>query len=135
MAFIVWDEQHSVRVRELDEEHRGMIALVNELNDAMKMRKGREELARILSELIGKTQAHFATEEQLMLDHAFAGYPEHKAEHDRLLQEIAVLEKRFSEGELLLSFAIMLYLKGWALAHIASCDKALGAYLNSQAIN
>lgn len=134
MVFIVWDEQHSVRVRQIDDEHKGMIALVNELNEAMKLRKGREELTRILAELIAQTQAHFATEERLMIDHAYPGYPTHKAEHERLLQEVSTLEKRFSEGDLLLSFAIILYLKGWALAHISSCDKALGAYLNSKAV-
>ncbi|MFZ0256752.1 MAG: bacteriohemerythrin [Gammaproteobacteria bacterium] len=134
MAFIVWDEQHSVRVRQIDDEHKGMITLVNELNEAMKQRKGREEIARILSKLIAYTRAHFAAEERLMMDHDYAGYPRHKAEHERLLQEILVLEKRFSEGDLLLSFGIMLYLKGWAMIHISSCDKALGAYLNDKSV-
>nr|MBS0021810.1 hemerythrin family protein [Gammaproteobacteria bacterium] len=134
MAFIVWDEQHSVRVRQIDDEHKGMITLLNELNDAMKQRKGREEIARILSKLIVYTKAHFAAEERLMRDHDYAGYLRHKAEHERLLHEISVLEKRFSEGDLLLSFGIMLYLKGWALIHITSCDRALGIYLNSRAV-
>ncbi|MGC1953648.1 MAG: bacteriohemerythrin [Gammaproteobacteria bacterium] len=134
MAFIVWDEQHSVRVRQIDDEHKGMITLLNGLNDAMKQRKGREEIARILSKLIVYTKAHFAAEERLMRDHDYAGYPRHKAEHERLLHEISVLEERFSEGDLLLSFGIMLYLKGWALVHITSCDRALGIYLNSRAV-
>lgn len=134
MALIVWDQQYNVHVRRIDDEHQGMVALVNELNEAMKWRKGKDEIARILSELIARTQVHFATEEQLMKDHDYAGYPEHKAEHERLLQEISALERRYAEGDLLLSFAIMLYLKGWALAHVSSCDKALGAYLNSKAV-
>jgi hemerythrin len=134
MTLIVWDEQHSVQVGQIDDDHKGMIALVNELNDAMKLRKGRDEIARILSELISVTRTHFAAEERLMRDHDYAGYPRHKAEHERLLQEISALEERFAGGDLLLSFAIMLCLKGWALEHISSCDKALGAYLNSKAV-
>ncbi len=134
MALIVWDERHSVRVRQIDDEHQGMIAQVNALSDAMKLRKGKDEIERILSELIVLTQVHFASEERLMKDHNYPDYPRHKAEHERLVQEISALEKRFAEGDLLLSFAIMLYLKGWAMAHISSCDKALGAYLNSKAV-
>lgn len=134
MAFIVWDEQHSVRVRQIDDDHKGMIALVNELHDAMKLRKGGDEIARILAALIARTRDHFASEERLMINHDYGGYPRHKAEHERLLQEISVLEKRFAEGDLLLSFGIMLYLKGWALGHVLSYDKAFGAYLNSKSI-
>lgn len=134
MTFIVWDEEHRVRVGQIDDDHQEMIALVNELNDAMKLRKGRNEITRVLSRLIACTRTHFAGEERLMMEHDYAGYPRHKAEHERLLQEISELERRFIEGDLLLSFAIMLDLKRWAIAHISSWDKALGAYLNSRAV-
>jgi len=40
------------------------------------------------------------------------------------------LARRFDNGDLLLSFAVMVDLRAWALVHIEKFDIALGAFLN-----
>ena len=62
-------------------------------------------------------------------------YPEYAADrsgHNRLLQHLLDLTERYKNGELLLSFAIVLELRGWAMVHIEKSDKPLGTYLNNQ---
>jgi hemerythrin len=44
MALIDWDASYSVQVDEIDQQHQKLIAMINELNEAMKQRKGKELL-------------------------------------------------------------------------------------------
>jgi hemerythrin len=83
-----------------------------------------------MAALIEHTRTHFDYEEQLMLEHHYPGYPRHKHEHDRLIQHILALAEQYRRGDLLLSFAVMVDLKGWALVHIERFDLALGVFLN-----
>ena len=46
-------------------------------------------VADSLDHLIDHTKVHFAEEEQCMLRHGFPPYPVHRAEHERVLAEMA----------------------------------------------
>ena len=134
MALISWDDTISVNVAEIDAQHRNVVEVVNHLHQAMKLKMGRDTIAQILAQLIAETRTHFGDEERLMSTY---GYPQadldrHKSDHERLLQEIEDLERRFSDGDLLMSFSIMMDVRAWAMKHIVTADKALGAFLNSQ---
>ena len=39
MAFITWDDKFSVDIKEVDEQHKGLISIVNELHEAMELRE------------------------------------------------------------------------------------------------
>jgi hypothetical protein len=42
------------------------------------------------------------------------------------------LTARYKQGEILLSFAVVLELRGWALVHIEKSDKLLGTFLKNR---
>lgn len=134
MPLITWDAKDEVNVQQIDDQHRTLVALVNELHQAMRLRSNRETLRKILSRLIDFTRAHFAAEERLMLEHLYPQYENHRSQHSALLDHIAELEKQVQEGDILLSFAIALDLKGWAINHITFADKPLGEFLNSRGV-
>ena len=48
------------------------------------------------------------------------------------MQHLVDLAERYKNSELLLSFAIVLELKGWAVVHIEKSDKPLGTFLNNR---
>lgn len=134
MVTIAWDDRSNVNVHEIDAQHRQLVSLINQLNEAMLLRQGRAALTEILARLIDETRAHFAAEETLMIAHAYPDYEGHRQQHEKLLKQIVALHKEFEAGDILLSFAIMLDLKAWALRHISSSDKRLGLYLNDKDI-
>ena len=134
MPLITWEAKDEVNVRRIDDQHRALVALVNELHQAMRLRGNREALREILTRLIDFTRAHFAAEERLMLEHVYPEYENHRSQHRALLDHIAELDKQFQEGDILLSFAIALDLKGWAINHITFADKPLGKFLNSRGV-
>jgi hemerythrin-like metal-binding protein len=90
----------------------------------------RDVLDELIAALIDHTQNHFLYEEQLMLQRGYPGYARHKDQHDQLIEHILALAEQYRNGDLLLSFAVMVDLKGWALVHIEKFDVALGAFLN-----
>ncbi len=135
MGLLRLENDQRVNVLEIDAQHETLIDLINQLHKAMTQCSERGILDGLISALIEHTQTHFLYEEQLMLEQGYPGYPRHKHEHDRLIEHILGLAEQYRKGELLLSFAVMVDLKGWALVHIEKFDLALGAFLNrAQAI-
>lgn len=130
MALISLRNDQKVNVPDIDAEHETLVELINRLHTAMADGREPAELGAIIALLIAHTRSHFDHEERLMAEHAFPGLSKHKQEHDRLLAHIEQLAMRFADGDLLLSFAVMIDLKGWALVHIEKYDIALGAFLN-----
>ena len=63
MPLFVWNDSYSVKVAELDNQHKKLIGLINQLYDAMKEGKGKDVLEVIFTELIEYTKNHFSAEE------------------------------------------------------------------------
>jgi len=127
MAAFSWTDDLATGNLMIDDDHKHLIRLVNKLNDAMSSGKGNTVLAAILNELIAYTASHFGREEKLMQQIRYAGYAEHKAQHDALVGEVVALKQRFESGALTLSSKVYLFLTEWLNKHIKASDKLLGA--------
>jgi hemerythrin len=130
MALMEWNDRLSVGVREFDDEHRHLVAMLNELSDAMQAGHGNEALGTILDELIEYTATHFAHEEADMDRYGYPHAEEHKRIHQELVAEVLEIKGKFDEGaSATLSFEVLSFLKGWLLEHISQTDKKLGQFL------
>ncbi len=105
MSLIEWDEKFSVGVASVDHEHRELIGLVNQTYDRLKRPGGAAAVPDFLGEIYTRISAHFALEENLMRTSRYVHYDEHKADHERLLDEIRDImddyedKARFSEEQ------------------------------------
>ncbi len=134
MPFISWDESMSVGVAEFDNHHQKLVALVNKLFDAMKAGKAKEVLGDILKELMEYTKYHFEAEERLMREYAYPGFVTHRAEHEKLVQEVSTLYQKFQAGDIFLSLDTMNFLKEWLAKHILQSDMAYKPFFNQKGI-
>lgn len=134
MAFFTWEAQYSVNVWEMDEQHKKLIKMLDDLFEAMLTGKGRETLGKVLAGLISYTKIHFAAEEELMKKHGFPEYPSHKKEHDALTQKVLDLDKRFRTSSVSITVETGNFLKDWLTRHILNRDKKYGLYLNAKGI-
>lgn len=130
MALITWASMLSVGVKEIDEQHKKLVELINQLNDAMLAGKGREALGRILGELASYTQYHFSTEERLMTQHKYEESPQHKEQHKALIKQVGDFKAQFESGSAMISVELMNFLRDWLTNHILKTDKKFGAALN-----
>jgi hemerythrin len=118
-----WTEELSVNIREIDDQHKKLIALINKLHDAMKAGQGKEALEGTLQELASYTVYHFQTEEKYMQKFNYPRLPSHKAEHAAFVKKVVDFQKDFAENRLGLTLDLMNFLRDWVNHHIRETDK------------
>jgi hemerythrin-like metal-binding protein len=132
MPLITWNDALSVKVVEIDAQHRRLVELVNQLHEAMSQGKGREVMGQVLAGLLEYTRTHFTSEERIMIAEAYPGYQQQKAAHEALLQQVVDLRTKFLEGEAVMTMEVMKFLKAWLTDHMQGMDARFGVYLNSR---
>lgn len=134
MATLSWDEKYSVQVRELDEQHKKLIGLVQALHGAMREGRGKQELNKIFQNLVSYCASHFADEEHLMKTHGYPAYREHQQVHAKMTNKALGLQKEFQGGKMGITLDTMKFLEDWVAKHILGTDKKYGPFLNSKGV-
>lgn len=129
MSLITWTPSLSVGVAEMDEQHKKLVKMINDLHDAMKAGKGKETLSRILSELASYTRTHFSAEEGHMARFKYADLASHKAAHAELIKKLGDVQKAQNEGQNV-TLDVMKFLNSWLTDHIIGTDKKYAALFN-----
>ncbi|MFA7268752.1 MAG: bacteriohemerythrin [Sterolibacterium sp.] len=127
MALTGWKDRLIVGHSKIDADHRKLVDILDQLEDAVVNHMGLETYGKVLNELIASTWAHFAYEEQLMAMHHYPQTEQHKREHTSLLHEIDVFKTRFDSHAITLSSAQLKVLEEWLTLHFMVADKALAA--------
>jgi len=136
MPLMEWTEEMSVKVKLLDDDHRNLIDMLNELNEGIEANRPRAALESVIEKLSNYTKFHFAREERMFAQTGFAGEAAHKAEHVQLARRVMNLQARFESGQSReLGLETMAFLKKWLTDHIMGSDQKYGSHLNSKGIH
>lgn len=125
MPLIVWDEKFSVGVAAVDHEHRELIGLVNEIYDRLKDPAASVTVPDFLGEIYARIAAHFALEESIMRAKNYAHFAGHKADHERLLDEIRDIMDDYEDGESFDEQRFARRLGEWFTGHFGTHDARL----------
>ncbi len=123
MPMITWSDEYSVEIQEIDEQHKRLIQIINELYDAVATKKKREQLSAIIRELVDYTKVHFAVEETLMRIFHYAEYEGHKQIHDNIVAKVTDFQHKFEAGDDQVGMELLMFLKEWLFDHINKVDK------------
>lgn len=88
MPLVEWRAEFSVGVPAVDHEHRELIDLINAAHAKLGDAGAQQLVADFLGEIHVRISGHFALEEKLMREQSYDEYEDHKADHERLLDEI-----------------------------------------------
>ncbi len=135
MSAFTWNEKYRLNVKDMDEQHRVLIGLVGQLDDAMREGKGKQALGLILGRLIDYTKVHFAAEERLMKASGYPEYHEHKLIHEKMTMRVLDLERQFKDGKAMLTLDVMKFLTDWLQKHILGTDKKYSPFLGTSSMN
>ena len=135
MELMKWDESFSVNVKEIDEQHQKLVAMINALHAAMKEGKGNDVLGGILGRMAEYTVFHFETEEKYFDEFHYEKTDEHKAQHKAFVDKVIGFKKELSEGSLSLSIDVMNFLVDWLKNHIKGADKAYSKCFNEHGLS
>lgn len=129
MALLTWNDRLSVGIREMDQQHKRLVDLINQLYDAMGMGKGDNVKSVVLNDLLTYTRVHFAAEERLMEKHAYPHFARHKQLHDELTEQVLHLNERLETGQMVASVTLANFLRDWLQTHITQEDKKYGQFI------
>ena len=94
---IQWNaEAMTTGIASIDEQHRGLIAKINELHHVHQMGATPDDIRAVLKFLGEFTQKHFQHEEELMEAHKCPLRSENRLAHSRFLREYQELVANFS---------------------------------------
>jgi hemerythrin len=123
MTVFTWSDEYSVQVTEMDDQHKVLFDLINQLHQAMMNGKGNDTLAPVLHGLKEYALSHFTAEEKYMDMIRFSGLAEQKKEHQGFILKVEEYERQLTEGKLGLSINVLTFLRDWLIQHIRVSDK------------
>jgi len=129
MPIIEWDENMSIGVYLIDEQHRELVSLINNISDAVDRGANTTEISRFIRRFYNYTITHFQTEESLM-DHET--YPEYFAQvREHLDCSLKALEfhRMFLENPDFNLKEFLAYIVEWFVHHTTGIDKTLSDHL------
>jgi hemerythrin len=124
-----WDKsKYTTYVDKMDDEHHGLIDLMNQLFQANEKGMPKSQLLRLVDQLGQKTKDHFASEEKYMATLSdYKQFQAHKKIHENLLenyQNHATAFRKSAENKLPMDF--FNFLKVWLAAHMCGVDRKYG---------
>lgn len=134
MALIQWNDSLSVDVASIDKQHQKLVSMINELSDAMKQRKGKDVLGKILNSLISYTETHFKAEEKYFDMYNYPETADHKKEHLAFVQKVMEFKTGFETGKLSVTIELMSFLSDWLKNHIKGTDKKYSKFFNEHGL-
>jgi len=127
---VVWDDIFSLGFEPIDDQHKKLVLMTNELFTACK--EGVMEADRAFLEIAKKTleytETHFADEEDYMRGVNYPRFAEHKKLHENFVASVQKTIDGFEAGNTE-PIDMARFLKKWLLNHIAVTDKQYVPYL------
>ena len=129
--YLEWKPFYSVGDASLDEEHKRLLGIVDDLHTAIQAGNQQDLVQDVLDRLTHYTMTHFDHEEQVMC--RGCGYPRfeaHKVMHDEMRRR--TLELRATPEDIAVR-DLLQFVKNWWVRHIQNQDKAYAPYLDAVA--
>ena len=132
MALMSWNNKYSVGVDELDNQHKKLMEILNELHAATMIGKAKEAAVKILPRLVVVAKEHFAAEERLMESIHFPGLDAHRAKHRDLTAKVAEFAARHEKGDPTVYMEALYFVRDWLHKHMQGEDQEYAAWLKSR---
>jgi hemerythrin-like metal-binding protein len=129
MTLLQWKDTFSVGVAEVDHEHRELIGLINTLHAALGTERDGERVEAFLGEIFADISAHFALEERVMRERRYDALAEHKADHERLLDQLRDMMDEQADGAQLDDALFGGQLEEWFARHFSTHDARFHRHL------
>ena len=129
MIILEWEEKYSVGFPVIDQQHRNMLSIGNQLLLSLQTNQAKQETLQVLEALITESERHFQTEEELMQRSGFGSYVTHKIDHDSLKAQIKILKRECENDRVKAGNHLISIVRNWLLEHVMSYDKGLGRFL------
>jgi len=122
---VVWSDRLSCGIKQIDNQHKGLVALVNDMFNHVTGDEVEEYVYfnKVILEAVKYIKIHFATEEKLMLAAKLPNYAMHKKAHNSFILTVVDNIYDYKAGKKFNLYSFTKFLKDWILSHVALVDK------------
>jgi hemerythrin len=128
MPYLQWTDSLLMGIKTIDDQHRRLVDMVNELHDLATGSGQRCPTPEMVARLKTYAGEHFLVEEGYMQAFAYSGYAAHKKEHEAFCAALQCFEKGCADGRVHPA-ELLEFLKSWLTNHILDVDMKMGQFL------
>ena len=132
MELFKWKSDYEIHFPKVDDQHKGLVGMINELYKAKVAGDTDEAIAQTLGKLLHYVNIHFKDEEAAMKEWHYPGLKEHHQQHEKLEADVQELQKKLLTGRGVATFELLNFLSEWLKVHIIESDKEFGLFVEDQ---
>jgi hemerythrin len=126
MVLVEWRDDFRTGIDAVDFEHHELISLINAAHAELESGTSRRDFEGFLGEIYARISSHFALEERIMQANGYDQFVDHKADHERLLDDIRdIMDEYDAGGYEGLSRELGNRLQAWFVEHFKTKDARL----------
>lgn len=122
MSFIVWQSKYETGVMSIDNDHRNLISMIENLYSAISKGESKNVIDIIVNGLSEYAIVHFNREEMLMKSIGFEGFEKHKDSHKTFADKVNSFQQMLASGQQDISVEVVAFLRDWLINHIQNID-------------
>jgi len=130
-AWVEWDESLSVGIDTIDEHHRYLFDLINDLFEVVINKRGAREVARLIKATDAYAKVHFRTEEKMMQHYGYEGKQRQEQQHHAFEGKIHEFYEELHDNPLIAQYDVLSYLRDWLIHHIRVEDAQLNSLVSA----
>lgn len=125
---MIWDDRIQIGIKEIDDQHKVLVDLINEIYMIMKQGNGLDAMASVVGELASYTAEHFRYEEGLLERAKYPDIVRHKQIHVSVVNQVLGYKKQLEDGTLDVN-ELMSFVSDWLARHIKAEDRQYVPYV------
>lgn len=122
MSFVVWQSKYETGVMSIDNDHRNLVSMIENLYSAISKGEGKKVIDVIVKGLSEYAIVHFNREEMLMKSIGFEGFEKHKKSHQTFTDKVSSFQQMLASGQQNISVEVVAFLRDWLINHIQNID-------------
>lgn len=135
MERMEWSSEFEIGDKEIDDEHRKYIDIINRLQDAFFSKEvidTTDVQLSILKELLEFTKYHCSNEEKRMTEIQYPEAQKHWRLHKDFENSAYEKYRRLTRGDCVLNSELLAFIKGWLFEHVLKEDQKFVKYLQEK---
>lgn len=123
MKFSEWNDSFSVGYPKIDEQHKVVFDIINDLYDSIMNATSSNIIEKIVEKMVDYTRYHFGEEEILFDQFEYEHKALHEIEHKKFVKKSEEFLASVGKNDNLLSIQVLNFLRDWWIKHILYHDK------------
>jgi hemerythrin-like metal-binding protein len=129
METLKWQDEYSVGVGDIDNQHRGLMKIINTIIEQQQGNPEAKKFKDIIGSLIHYAYTHFATEENYLTQTNYPDLQVHVLEHIDFIMKVLSLAQLVENGDQKNRDELLSFLKKWYASHVLGIDRLYIPYL------